>query len=162
MTKHTNHTTPLGERMTIDPKMLKAKPRLDRLLNCNDPEGAYLLGRFEAQSELVDFMRTLARGLDLGVDVSEALAQLIKKHDAMMESVNQRTWTPGALDAKDRLDHDILDAEIVICGKVATVLLKRNTAELLGPEAAMDGDVGDLPDFDPDAQDNPYAKLEEG
>ena len=135
----------------------------ERLLDCNVPEGAYLLGRFEAQSELVDFMRTVARGLDLGVDVSEALAQLIKKHDAMVESINQRTWTPGALDAKDRLDHATLDAEGVICGKVATVLLKRNTAELLGSDAgeALDA-LAALPDFDPDAQDNPYAMPEEG
>jgi len=139
-----------------------AGPKLDiKRFNAHIPEGAYLLGRFEAQAELVDFMRTLARGLDMGVDVSEALAQLIKKHDAMVEGINQQSWKPGAAEAKDRVDDATFDAENAICGKVATILLKRNTAELLGSDAGVLVVFGPLPDFDPDAQDNPYAMPEE-
>ena len=134
-----------------------AGPKLDiKRFNAHIPEGAYLLGRFEAQAELVDFMRTLARGLDMGVDVSEALAQLIKKHDAMVEGINQQSWKPGAAEAKDRVDHATFDAENAICGKVASAqLMQLNTA------ARDDAGLADLPDFDPDAQDNPYAMPEE-
>jgi hypothetical protein len=114
-------------------------------LNANDPEGAYLLGRFEAWEELVSVLRDAAkllrmRGegpLDAVQSVEHMLRGIVQSHDRMVESISEGTYSPGANEAKAR------------------------HAELLGPVAAMDGDVGDLPDFDPDAQDNPYAMPEE-
>ena len=131
----------------------------DRLLNCNDPEGAYLLGRFEAWGELIEVIRTSVELLEGATpdtsSVCYLLTAIVGSHDRMVESINSDGFTPGANEAKEQ--HAFMTGYLgALAAKGPYPHLTKQVVE------AFEQHVDDLPDFDPDAQDNPYAMPEEG
>jgi len=113
------------------------KLNIERVVLLNNPEGAYVAGRIEAQAELVEFMRTIAEAAELGLPVADAISELCDKHDAMIRDINAGTWggRPRAAGkritadvVRDRTSHDLMGPETKLAGRLATAMLKRNIA----------------------------------
>ena len=121
-------------------------------LNCNDPEGAYLCGRFEAWEELIGAIRTAtkllrtrnaAEGERVAPLVEDMLRGIVEAHDRMVHSIEADKYSPGANECAKRHGESIDQARLV---------------ELLGPIGAMD-DPGDISDLDPalaPSHENPF------